>query len=252
MRITYIFHSCFIITDDEVQMVFDYPDFDALAYVGLFAQKIDIEPYIDPTRRVLFFSSHSHPDHFNPKIIDMMRNIPDSRFIFSNETLNIFPDYTSGMENRCNTLKPGDSVDIGTTHISAMASTDIGISFFIEHKGAHIFFPGDLALWIWEDLDRETKKEIEEIFNNTIMDIKQREIDILFVVVEPNLREFGWGGAVDAVRSLTPALTIPVHLRQQYSLIYEFKKTLPKGTKVFSYRRTGDYYDWEKKRGNKL
>ncbi|MDO9576078.1 MAG: hypothetical protein Q7J55_06080, partial [bacterium] len=83
MRITYIIHSCFVVTDEEVVMVFDYPDFDALASVDLFLQEVDIEPYIDTKKKVLFFSSHSHPDHFSPKIKELAKRIRSSNLIFS-------------------------------------------------------------------------------------------------------------------------------------------------------------------------
>jgi L-ascorbate metabolism protein UlaG (beta-lactamase superfamily) len=236
-----------VVADEEVVMVFDYPDFDALSCVGLSFQEVDIRRYIDSEKRVLLFSSHSHPDHFNPKIKDVTREISNSKLILSDGVLGLFPDYTKDIENKCHLLKPGDCIDIEDTKITAMPSTDIGISLFIEHKGIHIFFPGDLALWLWEGIEEDTKGEIREIFNGIIQEIKKRRTDILFVVAEPNLREIGWGGAVEAVKSIKPALTIPIHLYQQVSWIYKFKQALPPGMDVFSYRRTGDYCDWKKK-----
>jgi len=227
-------------------MVFDYPDFDALASVDLFLQEVDIEPYIDTKKKVLFFSSHSHPDHFSPKIKELAKRIRSSNLIFSDGVFDLFPDYTKGMENKCYPMKPGDCIDIEGTKIEAMPSTDIGLSFFIEHKGIHLFFPGDLALWLWEDLDEDIKKQTKEIFNNVIQILKKKRTDILFVVMEPSLKEIGWGGAVDAVNGVMPALTIPIHLRQQLSWIYKFKQALPPDAEVFSYKRTGDYLDWQK------
>jgi len=246
VRITYIVHSCFVIEDEEVVMVFDYPDFDALSCIDSSLQEVDIKPYIDSQKRVLLFSSHSHPDHFNPKIKEIVREIRNSRFIFSDDVLSLFPDYTEGIEDKCHPLKPGDWIDIEGTRITAMSSTDIGISIFIEHKEMHIFFPGDLALWLWDGLDKDTKREIRETFNGIIQEIKKKRTDILFVVAEPSLRDIGWGGAVDAVKCVMPSLTIPIHLHQQLSWIYKFKQAMPPGVEVFSYRRSGDYCNWEK------
>ena len=235
-----------MIEDEEVVMVFDYPDFDALSCIDFSLQEVDIKPYIDSKKRVLFFSSHSHPDHFNPKVKEIVREIRNSRFIFSDGVFDFFPDYTKGIENKCHPMKPGDCIDIEGTKIEAMPSTDIGLSFFIEHKGIHLFFPGDLALWLWDGLDKDTKREISETFNGIIQEIKKKRTDILFVVAEPSLREIGWGGAVDAVKCVMPDLTIPIHLHQQLSWIYKFKQALPPGVEVFSYRKSGDYLDWEK------
>ncbi len=235
-----------MIEDESFVLVFDYPDFDVLSHVGLFSQEIEIRPYLAPKKKVFFFSSHSHPDHFNPKVLTLVKELPDSRFIFSYEVLNIFPDFSRDMEDRCSALMPADSIAIDETKIHALPSTDIGVSFFIEHNGTNIFFPGDLALWLWEDLKEQTRDYIEKTFKDTIMDVKERKPDILFVVVEPNLKDLGWGGAVYAVKNLMPSLIVPIHLGRQYSVIYEFKKTLPEGSEVFSYRRAGDYYDWEK------
>ena len=235
-----------MIEDEEVVMVFDYPDFDALSCIDFPLQEVDIKPYIDAQKRVLLFSSHSHPDHFNPKVKEIVREIRNSRFIFSDGVFDFFPDYTKGIENKCHPMKPGDCIDIEGTKIEAMPSTDIGLSFFIEHKGIHLFFPGDLALWLWDGLDKDTKREISETFNGIIQEIKKKRTDILFVVAEPSLREIGWGGAVDAVKCVMPDLTIPIHLHQQLSWIYKFKQALPPGVEVFSYRKSGDYLDWEK------
>ncbi len=233
-------------------MVFDYPDFTALSCIEPFffgescEGEIDIMPYLDPKKKIFFFSSHSHPDHFNPRLKEISDNFQDSRLILSKGILDFFPDYRRGMDERMHFLEPGDFIEIEGLRITAMPSTDIGMSLFIEHKGVNIFFPGDLALWLWKELDKETKEDVRDTFERVIRCVTEEGTDILFVVMEPNLRELGWGGAVDAVKTVMPSLAIPIHLRGQHSLIYRFKRAIPQGVRVFDYNRTGDYYEWEK------
>lgn len=52
MKITYIHHSCFVVEIEDCIFVFDY-------YKGKL-------PEFDKNKRIIFFVSHSHGDHFNP------------------------------------------------------------------------------------------------------------------------------------------------------------------------------------------
>ena len=54
MKITYIYHSCFVAEIEDCIFVFDY-------YKGHL-------PEFDPNKKLIFMVSHQHGDQFNPSI----------------------------------------------------------------------------------------------------------------------------------------------------------------------------------------
>lgn len=53
MKVTYIHHSCFVVEIEDCIFVFDY-------YKGEL-------PEFDKNKRIFFFVSHSHGDHFRDR-----------------------------------------------------------------------------------------------------------------------------------------------------------------------------------------
>ena len=76
MKITYIHHSCFVVEIEECIFVFDY-------YNGEL-------PKFDPSKRIFFFVSHSHGDHFGPKIYDYAEYNPYVTYIVADEVRKYF------------------------------------------------------------------------------------------------------------------------------------------------------------------
>ena len=58
MKVTYLGHSGFLLEGKDRYFIFDY-------YKGEL-------PPLDRKKKVLVFCSHSHRDHYNPKIFDLL------------------------------------------------------------------------------------------------------------------------------------------------------------------------------------
>ena len=58
MKITYIYHSCFLVETADCYYLFDY-------YKGEL-------PKLDTEKPILVFASHRHEDHYNPDIFTML------------------------------------------------------------------------------------------------------------------------------------------------------------------------------------
>ena len=71
MKITYIHHSCFVVELDDCILIFDY-------YKGEL-------PAFDPDKRIIFFVSHSHGDHFNPNIYKYAETCPHVIYVLSGD-----------------------------------------------------------------------------------------------------------------------------------------------------------------------
>ena len=64
MRVTYIYHSCYLIEFGSFSVIFDYYK-DAIREDGTIGSTITSSE----RRRTLRVVTHSHSDHFNPEIL---------------------------------------------------------------------------------------------------------------------------------------------------------------------------------------
>lgn len=150
MTVTFLAHSAFLVEWDHFYTLFDYvfdPDYTAPL------------PPLDPEKPLLVFSSHSHQDHFDPKIFTLLGQYPSARFFLSRDTrltarkrkwLNISDEAFA----RATILRP-DSIlltDVSGRELSirAIKSTDIGNAYLLRGEGKLIFHAGDLNWWHWE------------------------------------------------------------------------------------------------------
>ncbi len=61
MKITYIYHSGFLVETKECYYLFDY-------YKGSL-------PSLDENKQILVFASHSHRDHYNKEVFSLLKNM---------------------------------------------------------------------------------------------------------------------------------------------------------------------------------
>ena len=71
MEITYIGHSGFLVETGACYFIFDY-------YKGEI-------PVLDAEKDIYVFCSHSHHDHFNPEIFQLLKDYPKVRYVFADE-----------------------------------------------------------------------------------------------------------------------------------------------------------------------
>lgn len=84
MKITYIHHSCFVVELDDCILIFDY-------YKGEL-------PAFDPDKRIIFFVSHSHGDHFNPNIYKYAETCPHVIYVLSGDVRRSLSFARTGLE----------------------------------------------------------------------------------------------------------------------------------------------------------
>ena len=152
MKITYIFHSCFIVEIGQKVLIFDYYDGDL--------------PKFTSDKKLYFFSSHGHPDHFVEEIFHLGQAAKERKYILA-EDITARPssndEVLSVTENETYIL---DGLVIHTIH-----STDMGVAFLVEVDGKYIYHAGDLNWWHWDgeadafnsQMEADYKKEIQKI-----------------------------------------------------------------------------------------
>lgn len=226
MKITYIHHSCFVVEIEDCILVFDY-------YKGEL-------PEFDKEKRIIFFVSHSHGDHFNPSIYkysdynsyvtyvvssDVRQSLSFNVRIGTGGQNTIFVNenkkYYLNVDNRGISKNSSNNRDM---MIETLKSTDEGVAFIIEYAGKRIYFAGDLHWWSWMGDDSEDEKRREQEYKLEISKIKGCHFDAAFVVLDPRQEEHYWWGMNEFMNIADAEKVFPMHFWKDYKLIDKFKQ----------------------------
>lgn len=203
MKIEYIHHSGCTVETEDYFLVFDY-------YKGVINLK---------DKKTIVFSSHSHPDHYNPEILRWKNEHNDISYVLSSD-INVKPD------SNVYIMDPYESLKLYDVNIKSFSSTDSGLSFLIEVEGRNIFFAGDLNWWIWDEDGKEERVEMEKAFKGEISRLKDYEIYVVFFPVDPRLREnYSLGGRY-FIDELKPKYFIPIHFWNKFGTTKNFAKEM--------------------------
>ncbi|KGK86247.1 hydrolase [Desulfosporosinus sp. HMP52] len=205
MRIKYLYHSGFLVETNTNLLIFDY-------YQG----SVDSLLKESPNKNIFIFSSHSHPDHFNPIILEWHKFRPDIQYIFSND-INV-PQKNINV----NFIAPYQTLEIGNLSIKAYNSTDLGVAFLVQDEEMRYFHAGDLNWWYWIDTPEEMIKA-EKNFKEEIQKIKGEAIDVAFFPVDPRLELNYSAGAEYFIQELTPRIFIPMHFADSPDVVTKFE-----------------------------
>lgn len=222
MRITFIWHDCFVVETESATLVFDYwrdPVFESkdAARLPLFVREIDKE------KPIYVFVSHHHKDHYSREIFSWSTIFPHIRFILSYDTarfarhiINPVGTYAGPKPNPkdVTSMRPGDFFKDSLISVSSFGSTDIGVSYVVSVDGETIFHAGDLNAWLWKD--ESTEAEVNRALTHylKILDEISLKYPVLSVVMFPVDSRIGsewYTGASLFVRRIDVKRFFPMH-----------------------------------------
>lgn len=221
----YIYHSAFVVELKKNILIFDFYKFPReknLEREEFFKRFVERED-----KKVFVFSTHSHSDHFNKKILDWQYLNKNISYIFSDdieisgENKNIY--FTREGDNFEILAKEGGNLAENKLKIFTFGSTDLGSSFYINVEGKNIFHSGDLHFWHWEDDTELEEKEMKEKYLESLEQIQKLDrIDIAFTPVDPRLGVNVYEGVDVFWSMLKPKVIIPMHFGDDYSAMKGF------------------------------
>ena len=155
MKVTYLFHSCYYVEFEDKVLIFDY-------YQGKL-------PSFSTDKKIYFFVSHSHYDHFNDKIFDMYKD-HDVKYFVSSDCF---------VEQRDNvfTLLIDDYIEVDDIKIKTLRSTDLGVAYLVYTNKKSIYHAGDLNAWCFEE-NKENDNEFMEFLYSKELDKLKGNINI--------------------------------------------------------------------------
>ncbi|WAW14147.1 MBL fold metallo-hydrolase [Peptostreptococcus equinus] len=207
MKLTYIYHSCFLLEFEDRYLLFDY-------------YKKDL-PKMNLKKKLYVFSSHVHKDHFNKNIFNIFNKHMDVEYILSDDIqYRDYPKY-----KRVHYVSPNSKYKIGDMDMQTLTSTDEGVAFLINVNGKSIYYAGDLNWWTWDGF--ESEKEYEDMtnrFKHEIDKIKGLEFDLAMVPLDPRQGDrYDWGMKYFLENTKTKNIA-PMHCWDKYEVIDRFRE----------------------------
>lgn len=202
LRVTYLYHSGFMVETNKTCLVFDYYTVD-----GKF-DNIDISAF--KNKNVFVFVSHSHQDHFDKRIFEWKdMNV---RYILSNDC-----SYDKNIDN-VTVVNANKGFIIDGIAIETLKSTDEGVAFIVHADGYTIYHAGDLNWWHWNEEGDLFNNMIKSQYTSEIDKIKGINVDVGFVPVDPRLED-KYILAIDyLMRSVNIRHIFPMHFWQDYKI----------------------------------
>lgn len=206
LKVTYIYHSSFVVETERVQLLFDY-------------FKGDLE-CLNPKKPLYVFASHRHGDHFSEKIFELSRKIDCVYYVLSADIWK--KRVPEELRERTVFLKPYEERRIGEIHVKTLQSTDVGVAFLVEADGHRIYHAGDLNDWTWEGEPEEDNRKMRKRYRKEIDSLAGTDLDAAFVVLDGR-QEAEYRDGMDYFLEKVGAKRVyPMHCWDNYGIIREY------------------------------
>lgn len=220
MRLTYIYHDCFVLETSQAVVVFDYwrdPAGTARGELpGFFASlPVEVPVYV--------MVSHHHKDHYSRDIFEWDRLRAGIHYILSRDTARSARPYISADSHyaghkvaaaQVTVLRPGERAVLPGLKVYAYGSTDTGNSWVVESGGLSAMHAGDLNAWIWKD--ESTEAEVRKALGDYRAVLRAvaadwPRLDVCMFPVDSRIGTDYWTGAALLVRAIEVGVFFPMH-----------------------------------------
>ncbi len=213
MKITYIFHSGYLVETEERYLLYDY-------YKG------DI-PTINVEKPLYVFASHKHGDHFNAKIFELVLTHPRVTFILSYDIKmkswnKAKWNVTEDIAKRIISVKANETYQIDDMELTTLKSTDEGVAFLLGTEGKKIFHAGDLNWWYWKEESKAWNNNMTANFKREIDKLTDVSIDVAFLPLDPRQEEYYYLGLAYTLKTACIKAVFPMHMWKDYGVIDRF------------------------------
>jgi hypothetical protein len=218
MKARYIYHSCFLLEDDETILVFDYWK-DPLGELHRILQ--------ETAKQIYVFVSHFHEDHYNPEVLEWGKEqFPTAK------PVRLFVSYDTakrrriGKEQILDVMMPGKFFEDEYLKASYYRSTDIGVSVAVTMAdGTTIFHAGDLNNWFFDSGEglKVSLDEMEGMYLSVIRELMASlpRINHAMIPFDPRLEENMLRGPMQFLNKIYVDNMYPMHFWHRHRLMGE-------------------------------
>lgn len=230
MNVTYLAHSGFLLEWEHFYTLFDWWQGEL--------------PVLKQNKPLLVFASHSHQDHFDPKIFRL-----DGAYFFLSHDIRLHTRHweryglTEEIFSRVTRLRPDSLVttEAGGTPLTirTVKSTDEGVAFLLSSENRLIYHAGDLNLWHWEEEGdaycaamaasyRQAMEKLSAAVRDEAADTGCPPfLDAAMVPMDPRLEDAYGLGITELLRHVNVRYVFPMHMWQKYDWIERYCREYP-------------------------
>lgn len=201
-KITYLFHSGWLMETDHEILIIDFiPADNTNMEIELFKK---FERAVSEKKKAYILITHEHYDHFHKPLMEWSKKLPGVKAILGWD-IKTNDDTIMRLSGR-------DSVSVDGLKVIAHPSTDIGSGFLVSLKGLTFYHAGDHAAWD-ASLNATHQKEINFIKSGA------KKIDVAFFPIARGklggcrVTESITTGTIEAVKILRPQVVFPMHVQ---------------------------------------
>lgn len=211
MKITYIYHSGFLIETCECYYLFDY-------YKGNL-------PSMQTDKPILVFASHSHGDHYNPEIFSLLKEMGMKQItavLAKDISPRKYPADTELVKAYAHKRYklPCDTV------VETLQSTDAGVAFLLRCKEGILYHAGDLNDWCWSGESLQYNKQMTGSYRHEINLLKdmlgEDTIDAAFLPLDPRQEQNYAKGMLYFLQNICVKKVCPMHYWDRPEIIDKF------------------------------
>lgn len=216
MKVTYIYHSGFLLETESCYYLFD-------CFRGAL-------PPMDPAKPIVVLASHGHGDHYAPSVFSgladmgmehitavLSRDIPAAAEPEKVSCLRVSPQERY-------TLPQGQS-------LVTFRSTDLGVAFLIEDGGQLFYHAGDLNDWVWvgetEAYNRQMTADYRKQIDLLAAELGGRSLTAAFVVLDPRQEQDYARGLLYFLQNIPCDRVYPMHYWGQPEIMGRFLREYP-------------------------
>lgn len=211
-KLTFVFHSCFILETDAAAVIFDFFRDTTSDFVFNFVRNTN--------KHIYFVNSHAHPDHFSKSLFDVISDADaDVKVILSRDIKIKLDEKQRAQVTRF--IKLNDVYKDDFIKLTACPSTDVGLSFAVEMNGITAYHAGDNNNWYMPyETDTQKLAFMEKSFLATIDSIKQcfPHFNLVMFPVDPRLENEIYRGVNQFLGQITTDYFVPMHLWGDYDI----------------------------------
>lgn len=217
MKVTYIYHSCFLAETAECYYLFDY-------YKGEL-------PAMNPERPVLAFVSHSHQDHYNPALFSLLKSMGMQK-VFAVLPNDIkprnYPEESALPPDHIFKVYHSQEYDLLChTRIRTLLSTDSGVAFLLSCPEGVFYHAGDLNDWIMEDTPEIERRQMTGSFRAALRPLKDISIDHACLPLDPHLGSHYADGFLYFLTHIGAKAVYPMHFWDKPEIVGQFLQEHP-------------------------
>ncbi|MDO4475767.1 MAG: MBL fold metallo-hydrolase [Lachnospiraceae bacterium] len=232
INVTYLGHSGFLLETRTAYLLFDY-------YKGVI-------PELSGEKTLYVFSTHRHPDHYNPEILGFSERTGGVRFVLSDDIRKnrklAREIQEKTREDEVIWVKPHRKPEIeGLGTVETLQSTDEGVAFLVSGAFGCIYHAGDLHWWNWEGEDPSWLRNMEVNYKREIERIAGRHFDLAFLVVDDRLEDHFAQGADWFLQHCPADIVFPMHFWEDPGVVERYPEELKRGAQ---WMRTDREREW--------